>query len=589
MIKRIGYGILSVVMVCGVCVGFTKKPAFATVSNAMPMAKVSFTFDDGLASTVSQAVPTLAKYGLSGTSYVITNCVGMTTVPNTCRANRGAPYMTWAQVQSLQNTSGWEIGSHTVDHKCLASNGTVDPSDCQAATLTPAEVDSELSQSRNALASHGITATSFAPPYGDYNQTVLAQIAKYYGTMRGFQDTNDNVWPYNEYLLNDLPVRETVDTVTSVEAKIDRAIANKQWLVLTFHDIVVSPSQNPNDYQYSVSELDQIAAYAAAKQASGVLQTVHVNQGAVAGTDNIIPNGTFTNGIADGWTTDNATAITRDTGTNGSYPEAVNAVKMLSAASGSAHLFSPKLTVNPSTTYLFKAFLNLQTITAGQVAFYVDEYDANGNWISGQYRVQEPNAFVENVNFTYKPSSPSVSKASLQVIDGGTGISAFLDTVQMLALTTDAPANLVPNGTFDAGIANGWTTDAAATIRADGQNHGSPANPTNSVSFVATSTNTHLFSPKIQVNAGSSYSLLTYLNLQAISANEVGFYVDEYDANGNWISGKYLGGVRTSGTNNIGFSYTPTSANVSSASLQYIVTGSSAANGYFDDARWYHG
>src|SRR5256885_1852373 len=74
--------------------------AYAATTNPSPRAQVSFTFDDGLASAYTQAAPTLAKYGLSGTNYVITNCVGMTKVPNTCRANTTLPYMTWAQVQA---------------------------------------------------------------------------------------------------------------------------------------------------------------------------------------------------------------------------------------------------------------------------------------------------------------------------------------------------------------------------------------------------------------------------------------------------------------------------------------------------------
>src|SRR5215471_12165201 len=103
----------------------------ASVTNPAASPKVSFTFDDSLASAYTQAAPTLAQYGLSGTDYAITTCVGMTKLPNTCRANTQLPYMTWAQVKALQNTYGWEIGSHTVDHQCLASNSKIDPSDCQ--------------------------------------------------------------------------------------------------------------------------------------------------------------------------------------------------------------------------------------------------------------------------------------------------------------------------------------------------------------------------------------------------------------------------------------------------------------------------
>jgi peptidoglycan/xylan/chitin deacetylase (PgdA/CDA1 family) len=589
MKRRIGGVIATIMRLCavvGLLVAAIPQTAGATVVNPAPTAKVSFTFDDGLASASTQAEPTLTKYGLTGTDYVITGCVGMTTVPNTCRADQNTPYMTWAQIKALQ-TKGWEIGSHTVDHKCLADSAATDPDNCQANLLTQAQVAAEMSQSKSALAAQGIDATDFAFPYGGYNNIVRAEAAKYYATQRGFKDQNVNAWPYNEHLLNDVPVQEGVHTVAALKTKIDQAIANKQWLILTFHDIAVKPSTDPDAYQYGTAELDQVAAYVASKQTAGLIKSVNVNQGAVTSTDNMFANGSFNNGIADGWTTDNATAVTKDTGTHGSYPDAVNAIKFASPASGNAHLFSPKVTVDPATTYMFKNYLNVQAITTGQVGFYVDEYDMSGNWISGQYLKQEASAFVENLNFTYKPSSAAVSKASLQVIAGGTGLTAYLDNVQMFALSTAVQTNLVANGTFDSGISAGWTTDSAATIKADAANHGSPANPVNSVSLTATTANKHLFSPKVAVTNSRSYSLSSYLDLRALTSNEIGFYMDEYDANGNWISGKYLLGVRAASTGTVGFAYTPSSVNVKSASLQVIVPANSGASAYFDDVKWY--
>jgi hypothetical protein len=56
--------------------------------------------------------------------------------------------MTWAQVTALQNTYGWEVGSHTVTHPLLAS---ADVDMGQPAVLTAAQVDAELSQSKSAL------------------------------------------------------------------------------------------------------------------------------------------------------------------------------------------------------------------------------------------------------------------------------------------------------------------------------------------------------------------------------------------------------------------------------------------------------
>jgi peptidoglycan/xylan/chitin deacetylase (PgdA/CDA1 family) len=559
-----------------------------TNTSLSPSGRVSFTFDDGLSSTYTNAAPILAKYGLSATDYVITGCIGMTTAPNTCHANTDTTYMSWDQVASLQN-SGWEIGSHTETHPYLA---TSDATDGQPNVLTPAQVTQELVQSKADLAAHGINATDFSTPYGDYNNAVLAQVAKYYASQRGFADQNNNDWgSTNDYIINDYQVEGTT-TVAQVEAKIDDAIANHRWLVLTFHNILPNPSTNPDDYEWGTTQLDQLAAYAQAKQTAGTLSSIHVNQGLTTSDTNLLQNASFNDGIADGWTTDSPSNITLDTGTNGSYPDPTNSIKLTSLPSGEGHLFSPKVTVTPGTTYIVKSFLNVQTIASGSVGFYVDEYDANGNWISGQYRKAEPSAFVEDMEFTYTPSSANVHSASLQIIVGGSGINAYIDNVQwfpsgITPTPPPAPTNLVVNGTFDSGISGGWTTDDPADITADSGSHGSPNNPVNSVKAVATTSNKHLFSPKVSVDSTKSYSLTTYLNLLTNSGGEVGFYVDEYDANGNWISGQYKASVTAVGAKDVSFTYTPSSANVKSASLQVIIVGNSGITAYIDDVRWY--
>jgi peptidoglycan/xylan/chitin deacetylase (PgdA/CDA1 family) len=408
----------------------TPGAANAAVDNPAPQPLVSFTFDDGMDSALTQAAPTLQKYGLTGTSYVITNCVGMTTVPNTCRAGTDVPYMTWAQITQLQNTYGWEIGSHTVDHQCLVSIGN----DCQATKLTPAQVDAELANSKAALAAQGFNATAFAPPYGDYDMSTVAQVAKYYTSMRGFADVGNNAWPLGDLLLHNTPAQEVTTTVATLKAKVDEAITNKTWAVFTFHNITPTPSQVPDDYQYGTAELDQLAAYVQSKVQAGQIKNVNVSKGLVTGTPNMMPNPTFNNGLGDGWRTDAPTTITADAANNGSHPDFANSVKLVSGTTAS-HLFSPNVPVLPTTTYVYKAFLNVAAITTGEVGFYVDEYNAAGNWISGQFKKRENTRWVESMNFTYTPTSSSVSSASLQIaLTAGTGITAYVDNVQMLAL-----------------------------------------------------------------------------------------------------------------------------------------------------------
>ena len=307
----------------------------------------------------------------------------------------------------------------------------------------------------------------------------------------------------------------------------------------------------------------------------------------------MLPNGSLAAGISDGWTTDSPSTITADSGDNGSYPNATNSVKIASGSTA-GHLFSPTVSVTPGTTYLMKSFLNLNTITSGEVGYYIDEYDANGNWISGQWKTQEVNPFVEDMNFTYTPSSASVSKARVQVIvAANSGITGYVDNFQMFPVSTPATAtNLMPNGSFAAGISDGWTTDDPSNIVANSAGNGVPSAPTYSVSLQSgtRANNGHLFSPQIAVSSAHSYTISSWLNLKAISSTvsgaEVGYYVDEYNSSGTWISGQYLGGDHTVGANNIGFTYTPSSSSVAKASLQVIVISNASIQAYLANVAW---
>ena len=64
-------------------------------------AQVSLTFDDAYLSALTQAAPTLAKYGLTGTEYAHTSCVASV---RTCKADPNSTYLNWAQLASLRTT-----------------------------------------------------------------------------------------------------------------------------------------------------------------------------------------------------------------------------------------------------------------------------------------------------------------------------------------------------------------------------------------------------------------------------------------------------------------------------------------------------
>ena len=393
----------------------------ASALSGAPSAKVSFTFDDSLASSYTQAAPTLAKYGFSGTEYVVTSCVGMTSAPNNCRANQDKTYLTWDQIVQLKN-SGWEIGSHGVSHALLASS---DPDD-QPEVLTPTQLSTELNQSKADLAAHGINATAFATPYGDWTPPVLAEITKVYSSHRGFADVGYNTFPYSDALVYVQQVQAGV-SVETVKGYIDTAKANNQWLILVFHDI--QPSATDDDYDYLNSDLDEIAQYVKSQN----IPVTNITNTLSGGT-NLLPNSTFDSGIAGGWTTDSPANIIANTQNNGSYPSPQNSVELNGAGTNNVQLFSPAVSVDSAQMYFIKSYLRVAQLTGGEVGYFIDEYDAAGSWLSGQYKVSEKTVFTEYINFEYKPSSAAVKSARLQIIvTGGSGIKAYVDNVQWFA------------------------------------------------------------------------------------------------------------------------------------------------------------
>lgn len=374
---------------------------FAAIQGAQPTPKVSFTFDDGYKSVWQHAAPVLGKYGFTGTSYVTTGFVGQEN------------HMTWNQIKRLQNERGWDIGSHTVTHPLLTQ-------------VSASQLNQELNKSKNMLTSRGINVRSFATPYGDYNNQVLAAAAKYYETHRPFHDQGHNHWPYSDYLLQVRQVQRDI-SVAQVKQYVDEAKQNNTWLILVFHDIKNLPSTELGVYDYARKDLNAVAKYVADQG----LSVTNVANGVVSSDSNLISDGDFVTGMGS-WRTDASTNVRFLAQNRGAMPFTNGVVRMTAASDRNVHLFAPQASVTYGATYLYKSFLNVETIQGGAVGYYIDEYDQLGNWISGQYKIEERSSFVENLNFTYQPSSAAVTNASLQVIvTANSGIVAYVDSFRM--------------------------------------------------------------------------------------------------------------------------------------------------------------
>lgn len=555
-------------------------------------AKISVTFDDGFASTYTNAMPVLEARNIDATVYVTTNFMGKT------------GYMSWQQVQDLQNKYGWEIGSHTVTHPELPR-------------LSDSNIKKELTNSLATLQAKGLNVTSFASPFGAYNNKVLIEAMKIYNLHRGFWDRTDlNSYPYNNATLMVKSV-ETGVTPAQVKTWIDQAKNENKWLILVYHEI--QPKYDPN-YQYTntISELTEVADYIKQSGIRSVLQ----NQALLKPGTNLFTNATFDKGITEGWTTDSASSVKLNTGNNGSYPSPAQSIAFASA-SKTIHLFSNKIQINPNATYAFSSFVNTDKLTSGEIGFYVDEYDESGNWISGQWLGAVASKQVQIFGRQYKPSSSRVSSIVMQTYGVVKNSEAYVDNYELYNLTPNAPTptisptmtpsptstptvtpsptntptvtpspsstpsptptpvNLVENGSFEA-VENGfpvkWTTNSNSVFVLDSARNGNDG--INALKVLNSSLSRHLFSALIPVEQ-TTYVWKTYINALSLSG-EFGFYIDEYDANGNWISGQWKGAIYGPFTQVAGFTYTPTSTNVTQIGLQYYVVGGTTVNLFMD-------
>lgn len=229
-------------------VGYLQTDEFSLTSYAPAQLNrgiVSLTFDDGWRSIYTNGLPALKKYSLPSTQYLLTDTIDY------------PDYMTVAMMQAFKD-QGSEIASHTVDHEHLTQ-------------LSAAALTAELTSSQNTLRGwFGITAAkNFATPYGEYNQSVVNEIKKYYRSHRstdvGF-NSKDNFDLYN------IKVQNIINTTTpaQVQAWVNQAMLEKTWVVLVYHEVSTSAA----DQTYAVTPANLDSELSGIKQSGISVQTV---------------------------------------------------------------------------------------------------------------------------------------------------------------------------------------------------------------------------------------------------------------------------------------------------------------------------
>ncbi len=228
---------------------------------------VTMSFDDGYKSAFDH-ISLLGSY--KGSFFITTeNMLGATACDGDCYTD----YMTIANAKSLYD-AGNDVSSHTRSHPDLTT-----------ITNLPWEVDGSR---LDLLTATGIPVNTLAYPFGTMNDTVKNSLesAGYVGA-RTVDSTELNTKSTDRYALYAKQVNSDT-TVADVQGWIDEAIANKQWLILVFHNITDSCSypsgiNGTDSYCTTPGNLSSIVAYLNSKGSS--VNVITAKQG-LASMDN---------------------------------------------------------------------------------------------------------------------------------------------------------------------------------------------------------------------------------------------------------------------------------------------------------------
>jgi peptidoglycan/xylan/chitin deacetylase (PgdA/CDA1 family) len=252
---------------------------------------VSYTLPGGAAS--SSVVGTLpAGTNATGTiSFVLPAINGPITisqvVANTDTLTTSNPLLTESvgyldtnHVLAMQ-AAGHEIGNHTVNHCDLVAleNNANNVASCAYVPPPSTTPQQQIVNARNALLSAGLTPIdTLAYPYGSgAGDTNIENIVKTNGMIaaRGVA-TGYNTKLTDHFALLDQNIMSNTDPVT-IHGWIDYAIANKVWLIITYHQVETSAStlaQNGEVDGTTSAVFQDTVNYLSAQQAAG---KVHVD------------------------------------------------------------------------------------------------------------------------------------------------------------------------------------------------------------------------------------------------------------------------------------------------------------------------
>jgi hypothetical protein len=213
-------------------------------------ATISFAFDDGIASTV-RALKKLSTYRYPASAYIIADTVG---TPN---------FLSLEQLHQLRDQHHWEIGGHALH---LASHNLPNGLD----SLAPEALKEEMDGLRDWLYENGFSRASFAYPKGAAAPRVRHYVERDYCAGRVTAKGPETLPPRDQYIIRGWSINGLEYDQSDVEDIVDKAVADRTWAILSFHDIVGGTPDEATDF--NDDEFEAVVDYVHALQKQGKLK-----------------------------------------------------------------------------------------------------------------------------------------------------------------------------------------------------------------------------------------------------------------------------------------------------------------------------
>lgn len=208
----------------------------------------------------------------------------------------------------------------------------------------------------------------------------------------------------------------------------------------------------------------------------------------------------------------------------------------------------------PVNDYYLKAKAVLPGTPVAEVAAWIDEAKANGQWLILYFHALTEGApLPENDDYSLADFNAilfHLSSSRLPVVTTSQGVDSW-----------GSGPNLVPNGSFEAGSgrnADGWIRSNSNQVKILGSSQGAYPAPQRSARIVGNMSAVRSISTYgINLDDSRHYRLKAFYRLFNYVSGDVSVWISQFDENYNYLGGQWLGGFNQNFVGTRFFDYSP--------------------------------